>query len=60
MYTMKYDMCGAANVLGLMLTVAELALPCASWACWRWQKTPSARTPCSPALASQSLQRHYG
>ncbi|WP_336239438.1 leucyl aminopeptidase family protein [Enterobacter chuandaensis] len=27
MYTMKYDMCGAANVLGLMLTVAELALP---------------------------------
>lgn len=27
MYTMKYDMCGAANVLGLMLTVAELELP---------------------------------
>ena len=27
MYTMKYDMCGAANVLGLMLTVAELGLP---------------------------------
>jgi leucyl aminopeptidase len=27
MYTMKYDMCGAANVLGLMLSVAELALP---------------------------------
>lgn len=27
MYTMKYDMCGAANVLGLMLAVAELALP---------------------------------
>lgn len=27
MYTMKYDMCGAANVLGLLLTVAELALP---------------------------------
>ncbi|AUM04694.1 MULTISPECIES: M17 family metallopeptidase [Enterobacter] len=27
MYTMKYDMCGAANVLGLMQTVAELALP---------------------------------
>ncbi|CAD5357361.1 Leucyl aminopeptidase [Enterobacter cancerogenus] len=27
MYTMKYDMCGAANVLGLMLTAAELALP---------------------------------
>ncbi|HHA1956946.1 TPA: M17 family metallopeptidase [Enterobacter asburiae] len=27
MYIMKYDMCGAANVLGLMLTVAELALP---------------------------------
>lgn len=27
MYTMKYDMCGAANVLGLMLTVAELRLP---------------------------------
>lgn len=27
MYTMKYDMCGAANVLGLMLTVAELNLP---------------------------------
>ena len=27
MYTMKYDMCGAANVLGLMLTVAELKLP---------------------------------
>ena len=26
MYTMKYDMCGAANVLGLMLTVAELGL----------------------------------
>ncbi|ELW1645127.1 leucyl aminopeptidase family protein [Enterobacter oligotrophicus] len=27
MYTMKYDMCGAANVLGLMLSVAELKLP---------------------------------
>ena len=27
MYTMKYDMCGAANVLGLLLTVAELNLP---------------------------------
>ena len=27
MYTMKYDMCGAANVLGLLLTVAELKLP---------------------------------
>ncbi|MEX9253642.1 leucyl aminopeptidase family protein [Pseudenterobacter timonensis] len=27
MYTMKYDMCGAADVLGLMLTVAELKLP---------------------------------
>ncbi|WP_316383465.1 leucyl aminopeptidase family protein [Enterobacter mori] len=27
MYTMKYDMCGAANVLGLMLTVADLGLP---------------------------------
>lgn len=27
MYTMKYDMCGAANVLGLLLSVAELALP---------------------------------
>jgi leucyl aminopeptidase len=27
MYTMKYDMCGAANVLGLLLGVAELALP---------------------------------
>lgn len=27
MYTMKYDMCGAANVLGLMLSVAELGLP---------------------------------
>lgn len=27
MYTMKYDMCGAANVLGLMLTVAEQKLP---------------------------------
>ena len=27
MYTMKYDMCGAANVQGLLLTVAELALP---------------------------------
>lgn len=27
MYTMKYDMCGAANVLGLMLTLAELKLP---------------------------------
>ncbi|MHA1056628.1 leucyl aminopeptidase family protein [Enterobacter mori] len=27
MYTMKYDMCGAANVLGLMLAVAELAMP---------------------------------
>ena len=27
MYTMKYDMCGAANVLGLMLSIAELALP---------------------------------
>ncbi|UGS39493.1 leucyl aminopeptidase family protein [Pseudocitrobacter corydidari] len=27
MYTMKYDMCGAANVLGLMLTIATLALP---------------------------------
>ncbi|MCU6193574.1 leucyl aminopeptidase family protein [Enterobacter sichuanensis] len=27
MYTMKYDMCGAANVLGLMLAVAELGLP---------------------------------
>lgn len=27
MYTMKYDMCGAANVLGLMLTIAELSLP---------------------------------
>lgn len=27
MYTMKYDMCGAANVLGLMLTAAELHLP---------------------------------
>lgn len=27
MYTMKYDMCGAANVLGLLLAVAELALP---------------------------------
>ena len=27
MYTMKYDMCGAANVLGLMLAVAELKLP---------------------------------
>lgn len=27
MYTMKYDMCGAANVLGLMLSIAELKLP---------------------------------
>lgn len=27
MYTMKYDMCGAANALGLMLSIAELALP---------------------------------
>lgn len=27
MYTMKYDMCGAANVMGLMLTLAELKLP---------------------------------
>lgn len=27
MYTMKYDMCGAANVLGMLLTVAELGLP---------------------------------
>ncbi|HHA2248158.1 TPA: M17 family metallopeptidase [Enterobacter ludwigii] len=27
MYTMKYDMCGAANMLGLMLSVAELGLP---------------------------------
>lgn len=27
MYTMKYDMCGAANVLGLLLTTAELNLP---------------------------------
>jgi len=27
MYTMKYDMCGAANVLGLMLSIAELDLP---------------------------------
>ncbi|HKS35081.1 MAG TPA: leucyl aminopeptidase family protein [Enterobacteriaceae bacterium] len=27
MYTMKYDMCGAANVLGLMLSIADLALP---------------------------------
>ncbi|HDR2861757.1 TPA: leucyl aminopeptidase family protein [Enterobacter asburiae] len=27
MYTMKYDMCGAANVLGLMLSVAEQCLP---------------------------------
>lgn len=27
MYTMKYDMCGAANVLGLMITVAELNIP---------------------------------
>jgi len=27
MYTMKYDMCGAANVLGLMLSAAELKLP---------------------------------
>lgn len=27
MYTMKYDMCGAANVLGLMLSIAELELP---------------------------------
>lgn len=27
MYTMKYDMCGAANVLGLLLSIAELALP---------------------------------
>jgi len=27
MYTMKYDMCGAANVLGLMLSIARLALP---------------------------------
>lgn len=27
MYTMKYDMCGAANVMGLMLTLAELNLP---------------------------------
>lgn len=27
MYTMKYDMCGAANVLGLMLSIADLGLP---------------------------------
>ncbi|MDR2217692.1 MAG: leucyl aminopeptidase family protein [Yokenella regensburgei] len=27
MYTMKYDMCGAANVLGLMQSIAALALP---------------------------------
>ena len=27
MYTMKYDMCGAANVLGLMLSIARLGLP---------------------------------
>lgn len=27
MYTMKYDMCGAANVLGLMLSIAGMALP---------------------------------
>ncbi|WP_449546556.1 leucyl aminopeptidase family protein [Lelliottia amnigena] len=27
MYTMKYDMCGAANVMGFMLTLAELNLP---------------------------------
>ena len=27
MYTMKYDMCGAANVFGLLLAVAEMKLP---------------------------------
>lgn len=27
MYTMKYDMCGAANVLGLLIAAAELKLP---------------------------------
>ena len=27
MYTMKYDMCGAANVFGLLIAAAELQLP---------------------------------
>lgn len=27
MYTMKYDMCGASGVLGLLLAVAQMALP---------------------------------
>lgn len=27
MYTMKYDMCGAANVFGLLLAAAEMKLP---------------------------------
>ncbi|WP_312972365.1 leucyl aminopeptidase family protein [Atlantibacter sp.] len=27
MYTMKYDMCGAANVFGLLMAAAELRLP---------------------------------
>jgi len=27
MYTMKYDMCGAANVFGLLIAAAELKLP---------------------------------
>ena len=51
MYTMKYDMCGAANVLGLMLTVAELALPVRLMGVLALAKTPSARTPCSGTVA---------
>lgn len=49
MYTMKYDMCGAANVLGLMLTVAELGLPVrimgvlADAIAWASQRHPQAR-----------------
>ncbi|SQA96477.1 Cytosol aminopeptidase [Cedecea neteri] len=39
MRTMKYDMCGAAVVFGMMETVKRLNLPLTSWQSWRWPKT---------------------
>ena len=59
MYTMKYDMCGAANVLGLMLTVAELALPVRLMGVLALAENaigPDAMQ----RHGSQSLQRHHG
>ncbi|KAI3489482.1 hypothetical protein L1887_46528 [Cichorium endivia] len=62
MYTMKYDMCGAANVLGLMLTVAELALPVRIMGVLALAENaigPDAMQPGTVATACNGTTAHY-